>query len=505
MNQTSKTLSCLWPYFALSALLILLFYVTGFDRNWPHWVDQELTLSYNGLLVHSGSNQEYLDHPGFFSIHLISYLIAITNFLGIYQLQSVADLNNSPSMLASIKDLIITTRHAALITSVAYVFAAYYIAQKITRERALSFWIAILVFVSNGVFFHFTLTRTEPIAFLFLLGSVYCYIQYFNNGQGKHLFSLLLCLLMLFCGALNKAQVLVLAPFYFTWAFYFIPSDQDRNEANAGNWLKFASALSFIALGIFYSVISSGLSLPINLGLIGFFFALTFACSNRAGINAYKATAFFNVFYLIAFEVLSYFSFKLNQNVSIFSNIEDPISMTRWLAPDPNAEKIAMDSNSLYVLNKIASSLLEPLLSLLNRVSSPLILVLFCLVLMHILRKILSKKDILFGAYSFFAFYAVSLINRTRYIDAPHYLLLSEFFLLGFALTLILKLEESKAKMRAVGGLIFLILLVNLVPHTRYVNLLMRKGGQPFCSSPQIYLEKIDAQKITAECKGNPI
>ena len=164
-----------------------------------------------------------------------------------------------------------------------------------------------------------------------------------------------------------------------------------------------------------------------------------------------------------------------------------------------------MDRNAVYILGKIANSLAEPLITLFTKVSSPLILVVFCLGLMYVLRKQLKKSDLVFGAYSFLAFYAVSLINRTRYIDAPHYLLLSEFFLLGFALVLISKLSSTKAKMKIVGLLAFLILLMNLVPHTRYVNLLMRKGGQPFCSSPQIYLEKIDAKKIAAECKGNPI
>ncbi len=510
MKRCLQTLSSIWPYLALSAIVLILFYATGYKQNWPHWVDQELTLSYNGLLVYSGSNQEYLDHPGFFSIHLIAYLIGIANYLGFYHLQNITDLNQSSSMLESMRILIITTRHAALLTTIAYVLVAYYIAQKITRERVLSFLIALLIFISNGVFFHFTLTRTEPIAFLFLLGSLYFYIQYFNS-QGKQVLSLLACLLMLFCGALNKAQVLVLAPFYFTWTYYFISAKvegkpiESNKPNNSSNPLKLASLASFLALALFYILISSGLSLVINLGLIVFFCGLTLVCAKKAKINVFKATSLFNIFYLIAFEALNYISFKLNQNVSIFTNIEDPISMTRWLAPDPNAEKIAMDSNALYVLSKIANSLFEPLITLFSKVSSPLILVIFCLVLLYGLRKKLNKVDITFGIYSFLAFYAVSLINRTRYIDAPHYLLLAEFFLLGFALVLIRKLDSIKAQIKAVSLLIFLILLVNLVPHTRYVNLLMRKGGQPFCSSPQIFLEKIDAKRIAAECQGNPI
>jgi len=503
-NRFLRGLNSLWPYAVLCTILIALFYGTGFNQNWAHWIDQELTLSYNGLLVYERYPQEYLDHPGFFSIHLISYLIGIANFLGFYHLQSIDDLNSSSSILGSLRDLIVTARHVALITSIAYVLVAYYIANKITHERVLSLLVAMFIFVSNGVFFHFTLTRTEPIAFLFLLGSLYFYIQYFKD-QGRYSLLLLLSMLMLFCGALNKAQILVLAPFYFTWAYFFISEHKLIAPINNQPLIKVASFTTFTALAIFYSLISSGLSLMINLGLISFFFGLTFICAKKSGINPFKATSLLNIFYLMAFTALSYFSFKLNQNVSIFSNIEDPISMTRWLAPDPNAEKIAMDTNAIYVLSKIGNSLLEPLIALFSKGSSTLILFVFCIAYILLNRRSITKKEIALGIYSFFAFYAISLINRTRYVDAPHYLLLSEFFILTFSLVLINQIKLTRTKIKTVACLIFLFLFVNLVPYTKYYNLLIRKGGPGFCSSVQIFLEKIDAQKIAAECKGNPI
>jgi hypothetical protein len=503
MRTYLKSLTPAWPYLLLSIFLVALFFGTGFNRNWPHWMDQELTLGYNGLLVHSGLNQEYLDHPGFFSIHLISYLIGISNWLGLYHLQNISDLNNSESILGSMRALVITARHAALITTLALVLFIYFLASRITHNRLLSFLISLLVFFSNGIFFHFTLSRTEPIAFLFLLGSLFFYIQFFNS-QGKQVLALLVCLLMLFSGALNKAQVLVLAPFYFAWTYYFISSKAKGRLTEANGFHKIASLSSFMALAFFYMLISSGLSLAINVGLILFFYGLTFVCARKAQINAYKATSLFNFFYLLAFETLNLISFKLNQNVTIFTNIEDPISMTRWLAPDPGAEKIAMDTNALYVLEKIGNSLLEPLVELFSKGSSTLVLLVFCIGFMWMKRHQLTKKDFLFSIYCFFSFYLISLINRTRYVDAPHYLLLSEFFILTLALVLISKLGSNRIKIKTVSWLIFVILLVNLVPYTRYYNLLIRKGGQSFCTSTQIFLERIDVKRIAEECKTNP-
>ena len=80
------------PYLIIATVLAVIFYVTGFDRNWSFWADQELTLGYSGLLINSGLNQEYIDHPGGFSIQLISPLLTAGSYLGFSDIHNMGAL-----------------------------------------------------------------------------------------------------------------------------------------------------------------------------------------------------------------------------------------------------------------------------------------------------------------------------------------------------------------------------------------------------------------------------
>jgi hypothetical protein len=49
-----------------------LVYYLGLDRHWVTSYDHEFTLTYNALLFNNGKSIEYIQHPGFFSILLLS-------------------------------------------------------------------------------------------------------------------------------------------------------------------------------------------------------------------------------------------------------------------------------------------------------------------------------------------------------------------------------------------------------------------------------------------------
>jgi hypothetical protein len=86
------------PYLTIAGVLAMLFYSTGYSRNWSFWADQELTLGYNGLLINSGLSQEYIDHPGFFSIQLIALLLKTGSYLGLNDINNITQLNLGSSM-----------------------------------------------------------------------------------------------------------------------------------------------------------------------------------------------------------------------------------------------------------------------------------------------------------------------------------------------------------------------------------------------------------------------
>ncbi|MBT8621931.1 hypothetical protein [Polynucleobacter paneuropaeus] len=511
-SKISGELYKVWPYLLIISVLTLLFYGIGFDRNWSFWADQELTLGYNGLLINSGFNQEYIDHPGFFSIQLIAFLQKIANWLGLAHLQTIDGFNQSESLFDSMRYLVITARHAALVTTIALVSFTYYVSQKLTQNVRMSLLVACLVFVSNGVFYHFTATRTEAIAFAFLLLALYFFIESFKAISAPAPFRLLLALIFFFCGALNKAQILVLAPFYFCWASYFINPDQNSKQAvGLPQWLyALLAPLSYLGLLYFYSLQSSGKGFLFNCALVTFFNGLLLLiCFCRKKINHYKALSLFNIGYWLAYYLTNALSTWVNEGVSIFGNIADPMSMSRYLFISGGSQILNPQSNLIASpslgdkLQAASIFFLSPLVETFGKISSSTLLIIFCTIWMFLKRDQLSKKEFWFGIFCFVSFYIVNLVNKSRYFDAPQYRIFSEFFLLTYALLLISKMTKT-LQFKVLGGLIFLTVLANLVPYTHYYNWLIRKGSHPFCHSEVVHTHVQMSETRIAEACAQP-
>jgi len=488
------------PYFLIGILLTALFYSTGYNRNWSFWADQELTLGYNGLLINSGFNQEYIDHPGFFSIHLIALLLKVASLLGFSDINNIAQFNQASSMFDAMRYLVISTRHAALLTTIAMVSGIYYVSKKIFMSTSVGLLVAFLAFVSNGVFYHFTATRTEPITFIFLMLALYCFVASYKNSSFKSYFLLQLCLICFFCAALNKAQIIVLAPFYFCWAAYFIPSTNLTEKPNSQSFLYvFIAALSYITLLYFYYTQSIGSGFVFNVLLVSFFNALIAGIAFKIRRNnAFISIAIFNTCYLIAFSVVEFVSTRINLGVSIFGNIADPMSMARFLK-NTGSMLLVNPSSTEGMMNAVLF-MVSPLVETFGKFTSPTLLIAFCVGYLIYHRRSMTQKEWWFAGFNLVSFYIVNLVNKIRYLDNPHYRIFSEFFLFTFALLLIYKMPLRSQK-RALGILIFSCLLSNLVPYTNYYNWLMRKGSHPFCQSGLIHYHlKMDVKRIELEC-----
>ena len=493
------------PYFLIGLVLTALFYSTGYNRNWSFWADQELVLGYNGLLINSGFNQEFIDHPGFFTIHLIALLLKVGSFLGLSDINNITQFNQAPSMFDAMRYLVISARHAALFTTFALISGVYYVSKQIFKSASIALLVAFLAFVSNGVFYHFTATRTEPIAFLFLMLALYYFISSYQNTSFKKYLLLQLCLVCFFCAALNKAQIIVLAPFYFCWATYFIPNTNlIAKETSRNITFAFLAALSYAILLYFYFIQSTGIGFLFNMALVSFFNLLIAGIALKIQRkNAFIAVAIFNACYLLAFLVVELMSTQINLGISIFGNIADPMSMVSFL----RSPQEILTTNSLSS-NVIVNTLIfmgSPMVETFDKISSSTLLIAFCTGYLIYYRRTIIQKEWWFSGFTIVSFYIVNLINKTRYLDAPQYRIFSEFFLVTFTLLLIYKMPQRLQK-RTLGILIFLTLLVNLVPYTNYYNWLIRKGSNPFCRSVLVntHNQKMDIQRIEMECLKTP-
>ena len=68
-------------YFLLFLLLSLIHFYQLSNQHWSAVLDQDLTIIYNSLLLNSGIEQEYADHPAFTTFILNSFIYRIFNFI----------------------------------------------------------------------------------------------------------------------------------------------------------------------------------------------------------------------------------------------------------------------------------------------------------------------------------------------------------------------------------------------------------------------------------------
>jgi hypothetical protein len=320
------------------------------------------------------------------------------------------------------------------------------VSKQIFKSTNVALLVAFLAFVSNGIFYHFTATRTEPIAFLFLMLALYYFVASYQKTSFKAFCFLQLSLICFFCAALNKAQILVLAPFYFCWAAYFIPS---TNLAAKESPKKYAHRLiaivSYASLLAFYSNQSAGLGFLFNIALLSFFNLLIAGIALKLRrSNQYLAITIFNACYLVAFQAVEFLSTHINLGISIFGNIADPMSMTRFLK-SPESMLMANPSSAEGIANAL-NFMISPLVETFSKFTSPTLLILFCVGYLIYHRRIISQKEWWFAGFSVVSFYIVNLVNKIRYLDNPHYQLFSEFFLFTFALMLIYKMPQRVQK-----------------------------------------------------------
>lgn len=507
-----KCLKTIYPYLAINALLIFLFYSTGFNRNWPFWADQELSQTYAALLLNSGLGQgpELLSNPGFFSIHLMQMLVNLCNYFNFYQIFTIDDLNNSPDIFKSMEYLVLTARHFYLLTMSFFLGGIYYVTNKAIHNQLTSLLFTLLIFVTNGIFFHFTQTRTELITFFFLLCSIYLFTKTFNS-KGSKSYALLFCsIFVFFCALLNKTQVIVFSPLYFACAYFFVTqAPQDRPNPPSSLLLK-AIGISSIFLALYPFLINSyGLSLVINSVVIISINAIVFFLSMRTSKNPYLLIACLNASYFIVYFFLNWSTASLNAGISLFGLIDNPTNMAKFLNfsqggiiphGETNAQALTLNDPV-----KLIQFICRPLVKIILKFNSSFIFLLFIGIYIYKNFRSLSRKEIYFGLFCIAAYYSINLINSIRGLT-PYYVLFSEFFLVLYVFVLLQKIPSTRTKNWLIGLLTFLIVLINLVPYTDYYNYLIRKGKHPFCgqeiSALHLYISN---EKIDAACKKTPI
>jgi len=429
-------------YSIILLITILVFFVLGEqNRNWSQNADQELTLAYNALLINSGFNQEYLDHPGFFTIQLLALLIKIKFYLKISSIKDLSDLNSSSNLFAGFSDIVETAHFLAFFCTAILILAIFIYCSLKLKDGFSAFLIALALLSSNAVIIHYITLRTEMIAALLLLSSLLIFFRSVNHEE-RNAVSLYFALVLFFFALLNKTQIIFYCPLYFFWIINFRPI---ANKANHVLFLerteiKEGLLASFLCY-LFFMLTAKGISIAFNFIYISSLFGLVYIYWRTNGGNLAKQIYSFSLCYLIAYLTTFLFVNHIHgYQKELFTLIINPIEMSTYLNDGVKKLNWSEEMTFFQFINTLYQSMLSPSFGFLTSLNS--VSFLFYLNLFILCFKKATKAAKVKVLISLVCFSLIIIITSFRGIDNK-YFIFSEFILI---LTLIDQIVSLKFK-----------------------------------------------------------
>ena len=157
--------------FFLIIISIILFKDSIF-AHWSIFLDQDITIIYNSLLVGSNIPQELLDHPAFTTVFVLNIFFKLAYFLNISEVGNLNDLLQSSNKDLAIQKLF----NIAQIIHVFYGFLLLFFINKIlfyfTKDKITDYLFTLILLLSPSFIFLIEQIRSE------ILSIILCFIYF---------------------------------------------------------------------------------------------------------------------------------------------------------------------------------------------------------------------------------------------------------------------------------------------------------------------------------------
>ena len=170
-------------FFLFSYLLLLNFYQLSV-QHWSSMLDQDIIIIYNSLLISSGIEQEYRDHPAYTTFLLLG---GVFKFLSLFfENFTIEEVLSSENIDKNLQTLFVIGR----ILNSFYIFFLVYILFKILNKLNTKKNISIII-ISSIIFFQDTyellfLIRSEALSILLVLISFYYLLKFIKIKNIKY-------------------------------------------------------------------------------------------------------------------------------------------------------------------------------------------------------------------------------------------------------------------------------------------------------------------------------
>ena len=284
---------------AYTLLFIGIFTLHFYQLSTQHWsgvLDQDLVIIYNSILLNSGIEQEYRDHPAFTTFMLNSL---IYKFLALFlEIPSEIDnILNSNNINEIFQFYFYVSRSINFCFNILLLFLFNDILKKLDLERDFRFLFNLIFFMSIGYLSTFFFIRSENLSLLFLLFS----ISFILSKKRDPILNFFISGIFFSLAMLAKIQIIFLA----LYLIYLIPHINKSSEWKMikNPYLKNYFLSSFF-LGFFFY----------------FIFQLYIQEFPRFENNKYLDLIFFTFSFSI-FLFYFYISENLKKNIILFSSM----------------------------------------------------------------------------------------------------------------------------------------------------------------------------------------
>ena len=184
-------------------ILFLFFYLTALnfyqlsDQHWSSMLDQDIVIIYNSLLISSGFEQEYRDHPAYTTFLLLG---GTFKFLSIFfDNFTIQEIFKSENIDKNFQIFFIIGRTLNGIYLFLICFILLVILKELNIKKNISFFVVFLFIIFQDTYELLFLIRSEGLSILMILSFLYLSIKFIK--EKKIIYSIIsgffICLAML--------------------------------------------------------------------------------------------------------------------------------------------------------------------------------------------------------------------------------------------------------------------------------------------------------------------
>ena len=175
----------------------LLFFISIFqatDQHWSSILDQDVKIPYNALLIYSGFQQDYVDHPAFTTFVLLGGVYKILSFF--FSGFTIQELLSSNDIDQNMQNLFSIARILNSIFCFLFLYAMFKILNEFKIQKHIIFLGLLLIVSFNSIYELLFLIRSEILSVILSLFAFYLLILHIKYKKPLLLFfsGFLICL-----------------------------------------------------------------------------------------------------------------------------------------------------------------------------------------------------------------------------------------------------------------------------------------------------------------------